>query len=224
MTPARPRPLEIRDCTLITLALGRTAQDLRELGDRVLELPAESIYHHFYHTLLRPTFDDPEYRNDFALWARRHLHDSVLAERLGIIDPIDHEDLERLRQHLLEVIETRLFECHAVPSAAPNHEMHFLRSQVVVFSTGRRAETPEDLAAMIPRLSTGCIFYHFVEARRRSPARSDDFSSWLEGWGPDHETVRHRIEAIDFHLWSLSEMRERIAECFPGTSHGASTR
>jgi hypothetical protein len=66
-------PFEVKDCALITLALGKSALNLRELRDRVAEVPPQSLYHHFYETLLRPSFDDPEYRNDFALWSRRQL-------------------------------------------------------------------------------------------------------------------------------------------------------
>src|SRR5882672_669917 len=104
MANATPSAFRFKDCALTTLSLGRSAHTLRELRDGVAEVPAESISHHFYESLLRPVFDDPEYRNDFALWARRHLHDNLLAERLGVLDPLEHEDLESLRRQVLEVI------------------------------------------------------------------------------------------------------------------------
>lgn len=213
MSGERPGPFEVKDCTLITLALGRKAQSLRELRDRITEVPAGSIFHHFHQTLLRHTFDDPEYRNDFALWARRQLHDVVLAEKLDIIDPLDHEDLEDLRQVLLDVIEDRLDELDHVPFVEAGREFHFLSSQLFVFGTDLRAATPDELAAMLPRLSTGSVFYHFVEARRRFPTRTDDFSVWLEAWGPEMEPARRRLAAIDFNLWTLTEMRDMLADC-----------
>jgi hypothetical protein len=204
------------DCTLITLALGKSAQDLRELRDRLSDVPAGSLDHHFQQALLRHTFDDPEYRNDFALWARRQLHDFQLAEMLDVIDPLDYENLEDLRQRLLDVIEDRLADLDHVPSVAPGREFHFLRSQILIFGTGLSAAMPGDLANLIPRLSTGSVFYHFVEARRRHPARLDDISVWLEGWGEDHEPTRRRLGTIDFNLWTLTEMRDLIAACFEG--------
>ena len=210
----RPEPFKVMDCTLITLALGKTAQDLRELRDRLSEVPAGSLDHHFQQTLLRHTFDDPEYRNDFALWARRQLHDFQLAEMLDVIDPLDFGNFEELRQRLLDVIEDRLAELDHVPWVSPGREFHFLRSQVVVFGTGLSAATPEDLAILIPRLSTGSVFYHFVEARRKHPERRDDFSVWLEDWGAEHEPIRRRLGTIDFNLWTLTEMRDLIAGCF----------
>ena len=82
-------PFEVKDSVLITLALGKSAHNLLELRNRIAEVPAGSLLHHFYEGLLRPSFDDPEYRNDFALWARRQLFDGALAERLGILSPFE---------------------------------------------------------------------------------------------------------------------------------------
>ena len=90
-------PFEVKDSVLITLALGKSAHNLVELRDRIAEVPAGSLLHHFYEGLLRPSFDDPEYRNDFALWARRQLFDGALAERLGILSPFELEPEERHR-------------------------------------------------------------------------------------------------------------------------------
>lgn len=96
-----PEPFRIMDCAIITLAQGKSVQNLREFRDWIAEVPAQSIAHHFYESLLRPVFDEPEYRNDFAVWARRHRHDNELAERLGVIDPMEYPSLEQLRQHIL---------------------------------------------------------------------------------------------------------------------------
>jgi hypothetical protein len=204
------------DCAMTTLSLGRSAQNLRELRDRIADAPAQSLSHHFYESLLRPAFDDPEYRNDFAQWAFRHLHDGPLAERLGVIDPTEFDSLETLRQHLIDVIEDRLAEMTHVPWAAPGHEFYFLGSQTVVLDTGLTAAVPAEMAAIVPRLPGGSVFYHFVEGRRRPPLRVDDFSAWLEAWGPATQDCRDRLAAIDYHLWSLTEMRAQIAHAFAG--------
>jgi hypothetical protein len=131
-----------------------------------------------------------------------------------MVDPADYEDLEALRHHLIEVFEDRLAETQHVPWAAPGREFQFLRSQVVLFDTGLRAGTPDELAALIPKMSTGSIFFHFLEARRRPPLRIDDFSAWLSQWAERYDGVRRRLAAIDYFLWSLTELRERIGGCF----------
>ena len=209
-----PPAFRVQYCASIHQALGRSAQNLRELRDHAASVPVESIAHHFYLSLLRSSFDDPEYRNDFAQWARRHLHDPALGERLAVIDPWRFDDPEALRQQVLDVIEDRLAETTYVPQAAPGHEFYFLSSRLVVLDTGRRAETPEALGVQLPHLTAGNIYFHFVEARRRHPQRIDDFSAWLEGWGPKYASVRQGLGAIDFHQWSLAEMHEQIVACF----------
>jgi hypothetical protein len=74
-----------------------TALNLRELRERLKIAPVECLFHHFCETQIRPTFDDPEFRNDFAIWTARELHDRVLAERLGIINPYANGSFEDLR-------------------------------------------------------------------------------------------------------------------------------
>lgn len=212
-----PAPFAVMDCALMTMALGRSAQTLRELRDHIAAVPLQSISHHFYETLLRPAFDDPEYRNDFALWTRRQLHDALLAERLGVIDPIDYDDREQLRQRVLDVIEDRLAELDQVPQVERGREFHFLQSRFVVFDTGIRARSPAELATRIEHMSTGSVFFHFIEARRR-PIRIDDFSDWLRAWGSEYVRVREQLSGIDFQLWTLTELRDRIRRCFDGVS------
>jgi hypothetical protein len=209
-----PAPFEFKDCALIGLSVGKTAHSLRELRDRLGEVPPQSLWHHFFESLLRPAFDDPEYPNDFALWAKRSLHDDVLAERLGVIDPVEFEDVEHLRQHLVDVVEDRLSEMAWEHSVAPGHEFYFLRSQVVVVSSGISAASPRELGQRIRGLPTGSIFFHVVDARRRSPLHVDDFSVWLEAWGDAYAPVREQLARARMHQGPLSELRERIADCF----------
>lgn len=209
-----PDPFRVKDCSINILSLGKSAQNLRELRDHIASVSVESIGHHFYDTLLRPTFDDPEYRNDFALWARRQLHDLPLAERFGIIDPGDFQTLEDLRSFLLDLVEDRLAEATVVPQAERGREFYFLRSQYVIVDSASAAETPEQLGALVPRMSAGSIFYHFVEAQRRSPVGMDDFRAWLERWGPPYRPTVDHLARVDPYMWPLPELRSRLARCF----------
>jgi len=209
-----PEPFKIMDCALITLALGRSAHNLRELRDHVANVPLESLRHHFYEALLRPSFDDPEFGNDFAVWAHEALRDEALAERLSAVDPVDFPDGESLRGALVDVLEDRLAEVATVPVAPAGHEFHFLRSQVVVFSTGAKARTPEELCSAVTRLSLGSVFFHFVEARLRPPRGEDDFSAWLAQWGESGAAVKRLLAAIDPMFGSLADLRERIVRAF----------
>jgi len=207
-------PFLVRDCALISLASGVLVQNLREFRDGLLKVPADCIYHHFWGRLLRPQFDEPEYNNDFASWAYWGLHDKPLAERLSMVLPSDYGDLEELRQEVVEVVEQRLDETETVPWAHADQRFSFLKSQIVVFDTGLQFEQPMDLVPYIPTLSTGSIFYHFIDARRRTAGRSDDFSAWLSTFGQDYEPLQQRLAGIDPYFSSLKEIRQIVTTTF----------
>ncbi len=205
---------ELMDCALITLATGKRAVNLRELRDRVWEIEESSLYYHFYELLLRPSHDDPEFHNDFAIWAKRSLHDNRLAEKMAMLDPLACCTLDELRQQLVDIIEDHLDEMEHVPWARPDDEFHFLTSKVVVFDTGRRFRTPPELGKAIRGFSTGSIFYHFIDSRRRSPLNQDDFTYWLEEFGDETAQIRESLEQLDYYFWTLPELRERLARRF----------
>ena len=103
-------PFLVKDCALTTIALGQTAASLTEFRDKLHIIPTECIYYHFWGARLRPQFIPSEYHNDFAAWAHHKLHDQYLAERLGVIDPTEYDDLENLRFDLIEIVETGVFD------------------------------------------------------------------------------------------------------------------
>jgi len=208
------QPFTVQDCALAAIATGKRAQNLRELRDNLLTIHPESIYYHFWGGLLRPRFDDPEYHNDFAIWTRYALQDLVLAERLGVIDPTDFADLEALRQELVEVIEERLDEFELVSWAKPENQFYFVRSQIVVFDTRQRIERPEVLAQAVPHMSLGSVFLHFVDGRRRTQDRVDDFRAWLGGCFVGYEDLCARLAKLDPFFSSLKELREQLSNVF----------
>ncbi len=207
-------PFGIKDCALIAIASGRKALTLRELRDRLVDVEEGSIYYHFWGNLLHPRFEEREYNNDFASWARHGLHDAVLAEQLAVLDPTEHDTLEELRQEVLEVVETRLDEAEHHVWLRATQQFEFIRSQIVVFDTGKQIERPEALAEVLPRLSTSSIFYHFIDAARRQPEGGDDFSHWLAAFGDDYAGLRDQLANIDPYFGSLTELRQRLAALF----------
>jgi hypothetical protein len=208
------QPFEIKDCALIALATGERAQNLRELSDKVERIETGSIYYHFWGGRLRARFDDPEYNNDFAAWARHSLHDGILAERLGAIDPTNYNNLEELRQELIEIIEQRLDESQYVPWATTENQFGFLTSQIVVFNTSKYIHEPHELVDIIPELSEGSIYYHFIDARRRTSGRIDDFSEWMSHFDSQYTSVLEKIAGVDPYFASLSEIRAQLSLIF----------
>lgn len=208
------KPFEVKDCTLIAIATGVQAQNLRELREKMETIHPGSIYYHFWGGMLHSRFEEPEFNNDFAAWVRHALHDPVLAERLAVIDPTDSPDLEALRQELIEVMEERLYELEHIPWARPGEEFHFIRSQIVVFDTYRRLRDPEELPYLLPNFSLGSLFYHFIDARRRTPEGVDDFRAWLCGFGGKYDDLCEMIAAIDPYFTTLTELRQILSKVF----------
>lgn len=210
----------IKDCALIPMATGLRAGNLSEFKSALAMAPVDCVYHHFWGALLHTQFDDPEFKNDFAVWVYRELRDEVLAEMLAVLDPADYPDLEALRGEIIDLIEQRMEQKEWLAWLPAVRPFYFLRSQIVVFDTGKRANTVEELAELIPELSPGSVFYHVIDARRRCPVGCDDFSAWLAGLGEDFEPLRQSLAEIDPYFGSLTELRSRLAAAFANFLNG----
>jgi hypothetical protein len=204
----------IKDCALVALATGRKARLLQELRSELVDIDLASIYHHFWGGLLQPRFDEREYNNDFASWVRHSIHDAVLAERLSALSPTRFTDLDALRHEMIELIDTRLDEVEHLIWARATQQFEFVCSQIVVFDTGRRLHRPEDLPVILPQLPISSVFYHFIDARRRTPQGHDDFSDWLGGFGDAYTPLLDRVASLDPYFGALGELRQELTGLF----------
>lgn len=214
VNPVISNVFAVRDCALIAIATGAKALTLTELRNHLQEIHPGSIYYHFWGSLLEPRFEEHEYNNDFAAWVRHELHDAELAERLAVIDPTEFENMEAIRRELVELIEQRLDESDRLQWLPGLKAFEFVQSQIVVFDTRHRVETPEMLSELLPKLSTSSIFYHFIDARRRSPSQLDDFSNWLSDFDNRYPELLKQIADIDPYFYSLAELRNTLASAF----------
>ena len=120
--------------------------------------------------------------------------------------------MEALRQILIDIIDERLYESEMVPWAKRDRQFYFKRSQIVVFDTKKRIKDPRMLADVVPSMSLGSIFYHFIDAHGRTPEGIDDFSAWLNGFGNRYTALCKEIAAIDPYFTTLYEVRERLGQ------------
>jgi len=208
----------VKDCALAGIATGMRARDLSDFSLCLQNVHPGSIYYHFWGGLLRPRFDDREYNNDFAVWVRspQGLHDEVLAERLSVVDPTDYPSLEDLRKELVDLVEERIYESERVRLTNADRSFHFIRSQIVVFDTRKVIEDPRELAVIATSMSLGSVFYHFIDARRRTENGEDDFRAWLSGFGEEYAGLCALLAGLDPYFVSLSELRQQLAGVFCG--------
>jgi hypothetical protein len=199
----------------VAIATGRRAQNLKELRDELEAADPASIYFHFWGGLLRPIFDDPRYNNGFARWVDRELHNQALAERLSVIDPVDYADTRELGRQLVDVIEEELDRSDFLPWTTRESRFHFVRSQIVVFDTHRVVERPSGLPDAVAAMAPTSIFYHFVDARRRTPNSVDDFSTWLTDWDREgFEDLCRTLAGVDPFFRPLVETRGELVQIF----------
>ena len=208
------KPFEIKDCALIATATGNKAQNVRELKEHLKDISLNSIYYHFWGGLLRPRFDDPEYHNDFAIWVAHSLHNKILAERLAVINPNEFETLEDLRTELIETIDESLDETEYPAWARRDDQFEFIGYQIVAFDTNALVKRPVDFVNMLPKISVGSIFYHFVDGRSRNANRLDDFRNWLLDYGDRYSELNHMIGDICPYFTSLRDLRKELIGIF----------
>lgn len=213
-TTPSPMSFSIKDCALVALATGKKARLLQELRSELSDLESASLYHHFWGGLLQPRFEEREFNNDFAAWVKHGLHDAVLAERLAVLDPVAYPDMDALRHDIMDLIDARLDEMEYLLWARATQQFEFISSQIVVFDTGRHMTHPAELSNAISQMSTSSIFYHFIDARRRTLDKHDDFSDWLVAFGDDFSGLRQQLSGIDPFFGSLSELREQLTQLF----------
>ena len=130
------------------------------------------------------------------------------------MDPTTFNDLEQLRQHLLEYIDDRLDESEYLQWSHATQPFEFIRSLIVVFDTHINVDKPTEMATYIPDMSVSSVFYHFIDARRRNEDKVDDFRHWLSCFGEIHRPLIERLSTIDPYFMTLTELRQQVSAVF----------
>jgi hypothetical protein len=84
----------------------------------------------------------------------------------------------------------------------------------VVLDTDLRPADPSALQSLIPKLTVGSVFYHFIDARRRTSSRRDDFSEWLMALDNVCQPLVDGLAEIDPYFSTLTELRAEIDGVF----------
>jgi hypothetical protein len=206
-------PFEIKDCSVVSIAIGKHALNTKELFTQLLSVDQDSIYYHFWGKLLRTSFSTPEFNNDFAQWVSEQIHDKSLAERLSILEPQDYPTLDELRQEMLDIIQSSLEQNTVLLYTNAQEPFYFLKLSMVIFDTSKIINEPKEFANFIDDLSYGSLYFHFVDARRRTQNHRDDFSNWIALFEGYDELI-DMIVNIDPFFFSLSKLKEKVSNIF----------
>ncbi|MGJ0483842.1 MAG: DUF5752 family protein [Methylomicrobium sp.] len=213
-TQANIPPFILKDCALIAVATNQRAATLKEFRDHIETLSKDSLYYHFWGNLLLPHFEEREYINDFAGWVRHSLHDAILAEQLAVLDPTRFSNPEDLRYRMLEYIDDRLEQSEYLQWTRASQRFEFIRSQIVVFDARTAVTDPHEMVELIPHLSVNSIFYHFIDSRRRTENKIDDFRQWLSFFGDTYQPLIERLSQLDPYFLTLTQLRQQLAATF----------
>ncbi|MEA3296590.1 MAG: DUF5752 family protein, partial [candidate division Zixibacteria bacterium] len=99
-------------------------------------------------------------------------------------------------------------------------DFRFMRAVTVIFDCDLELKTPVDLIEQLPQFTPSSVYYHFIEARRRTLEGLDDFSTWLVDFGTGTETLLDALLGIDFYYLTLPELKETLIEAVSGQRSG----
>ncbi|HEX4826126.1 MAG TPA: DUF5752 family protein [Candidatus Polarisedimenticolaceae bacterium] len=203
------KPFLFADYEGLVVATGWEARNLRELTEIVRRAPPDVIHHHVFRAALEHRYGTWDHPNDFGAWAANALGDPVLAEKLSSLDLFRRGDIEDTRAAIVEILEEHLDEVATVPWARPGFGFHFASGIYFALPGERAAYTLPELRDAITEIPLSSLYFHFHEARLRGTDDADDFSRWIED-ELGRVDVAERLRRIDFYLFSLEELRQRI--------------
>ena len=162
-----PNTFWFHECVVMTMPTGKTAGNLREMLHTLRDVDESVLSYHLWQSRMAIAPPDVEYLNDFAAWAVNALQDSRLAEKLSVIDPFGFENLQDVRDILVDTLDEYLWDLPSVPWARPGFEFHFCEASVVVLRSQIAARTLSEFCQAITQVSRNSIYYHFMDARWR---------------------------------------------------------
>jgi len=208
-------PFRFVDYEGLVVASGAEARNLREFLEVIGRAPDEMIHHHLFRSVLEHRYGTWDHPNDFSAWAATGLGDPVLSEKLASLEPFRRGEIANARAAIIEIVEEHLDTVATVPWARPGLAFHFASGMFFALPGGREAWTLDELRTGVSEIPLSSLYYHFHEARLRGDDDEDDFSSWLTNQ-LGRDDVALRLRAIDFYLFSLEELRQRVVGILAG--------
>jgi len=191
----------------LTELTGRRARDLLDLLRHLKTVPLSVIYYHTHHFLEQHRFLSPTPPNDFAFWVTSVLQETILGERLAAIDTLHFTTLANLRDTIVAVIETYLTTTKSLRPAPEGSDFFFMDSRSFLLPTPYEANTLDEFAQALQKVSIHSIYHHVFEARLRLE-RGNDFAEWLSGLG--EENLAWQIALLDPYAQSMESLRKHM--------------
>lgn len=188
---------------------GKKANNLDELIALIKSCPDSSIFYHTFSALRKMREVHAPYTSDFALWISGCLNEEALSEKLGAINLREYNTIETLRARIIEIVESYRDLNPAVFQRQADDPFYLCDVTKIVYLTDKFAYDLRSFREMLGRITTDCIFYHFIESRLQNELHLDDFSTWLDESLKLGELAGD-IRNIDINVNSLSDIGSKI--------------
>jgi hypothetical protein len=202
-------PFLFTGCWELREMVGRSARDEQQLLEAIEEIPLDSLSYHTHSFFLRHIYIAGPYPNDFATWAAIQVHDRVLGEKLGILNPYDFENLEALRTEIVNIIDEHLSRLQIIPRVIYGEPFYFMQSRIIEVPTGLEARSLTEFRKILVTVDASAVYYHNFEAILRLGRKMGDFALWIEEQLNLPELAQ-KISKVDFYMTSLESIRNRI--------------
>jgi hypothetical protein len=190
---------------------GYRADSLPSLLLGLEQVRESSVNYHVHQALFRCTkYPWAEYTNDFAVWVNTVLGQKGLAEKLSSVAPFDHATVSQTRGQLAAHIRSYIAEAEVFYRVPQGREFYFMEARSFVLQTGIQAARVVDLADCLERMSSGTIFHHFIQARLRNEAGTNDFSRWLRLRGEEEKA--EALDRLSPYCYSIEVLKNQIRE------------
>ncbi len=191
---------------------GWKAKNLKEFVDYLKIAPDSIIYHHTHHYLQEHQYLSPEPPNDFAYWVRVALNENELAEKLASINIIEFLNLHDLRDKIISTVEKFIENSKGkIREANKGQEFHFLKSISFILPTPYAANSLEEFATILKKVTIHSLYFHMFEARLRQGRITNDFSLWMETSLGEKELAK-KIAKFDPYTYTMEGLRAKIIQ------------
>lgn len=192
----------------LTIILGKTAGNLKELLEGIKIIPGSSIYYHTHKFLQQHHYLSPEPPNDFAFWITNILQEKILGEQFAAVDIIQYKSIAELRKKFIDLLEDYLKNNRQQREAPAGSEFQFLKSESFVLKTGKTANNLKEFYEIFKNISINSLYFHIFEARLRLEKPTNDFSLWFESIG--ETSLAKKISQFDPYTMTLNDLKNKI--------------
>jgi len=190
---------------------GIKASNLSELANKLRDMPDTVTYYHTHHYLEEHQYLVPELSNDFASWVRNSLGNEILAEKLASINTYEFDNLDNLRNRIVETINENINSDSNQRQAMSGMEFHFMKSVTIILPTKYVAHNLREFLEALRRVNPGALYFHMFESKLRLGKETNDFSSWLETSMGETE-LSSEIARIDPYSYTLEGLRSKLVQ------------